>query len=361
MMNVHSLRSKLARRLRSSPASRFPNLEAMASTLQPQPTAATLVALPLEIRISILEELWKAAGVRQHIMLVKGRYVRARCVTQTHHEAPDELMEECARYCSTRFDDEVLFRRMQSAWSSHWKCEEVFQESNGDRNETKRKSKTKKTRGGSFLSVMLVCRQLYLECRASIYSVVTFVIHDIGTLHSLITTNAPPILPVIKSLDLAIQLPIRRESKMKMSTEAHAVMAQWRACCVGLERAAKDHNLVSVNLWLDTCEPAWRGMLSTVSDGDANPFVFGKNLAGILTVDLPVNPERLHAWQSVRAVEPRFVIQPRGWPAFRTTEVTETSPYTIIRLWESAEPGTEQSQISGGVHYAHRRPRHLRA
>lgn len=140
-----------------------------------------------------------------------------------------------------------------------------------------------------------------------------------------------------------------------MDREAEATMARWRACCEALDRA---QSLVSVDLWLDTTEPVWRGLLSFVPGDNANPFVFPEKLAAKLTVDLPVNPDRPEVWKDVAAIEPAFSIRARGWPAFRaeipdTPATTTTPPHSIIKLWESAEPGALRTPLIFGTHHAH--------
>ncbi|EGY16987.1 uncharacterized protein VDAG_08151 [Verticillium dahliae VdLs.17] len=353
-MGFAYLRSHLMARKGTGSPARYPDYHAIASTMRPQPKTATLMQLPLEIRIAILEELWKDAGFAQHIIHCKGRYVRARCVTD--HAAPDELMEECAKRRASRFEDKELWQRMQSSWGNHWRCEEEY----GREATSSVALGDGKCWSNPFLAILLVCKQLYIEGRTSIFSFVNFVIHDINTLHSLTAVGAPPLLSSIRALSLSIRLPIRRESKMKMSSEAHGTMRRWRECCASLNQAAERKTLVSVELWLDTSEPTWRGVLSTVLDGPASPFTFGEHLARVLTVDLPVNPEKPAVWRRVAEIEPRFTVRPRGWPGFRVGDTTESSPHTIIRLWDSAEPGVEQPEPVYSVGFSHRRPWYLR-
>ena len=54
---------------------------------------------------------------------------------------------------------------------------------------------------------------------------------------------------------------------------------------MALDHAAKEHNLVSMDLWLDTVKPGWRGILSSIPKDPVNPFYFGEGLASIFTVD----------------------------------------------------------------------------
>lgn len=104
--------------------------------------------LPAEIRYAIIQEVLQDAGVSQHIMFQGGRYVRARCVTD--HAASDDLMDDCRKFRSSRFDDTLVFQRLLSPWGNHWKCEELYQS-------------TRQTQSSPFLSIMLTCSQLYVS------------------------------------------------------------------------------------------------------------------------------------------------------------------------------------------------------
>ncbi|KAH7113160.1 hypothetical protein B0J13DRAFT_600272 [Dactylonectria estremocensis] len=358
-MKFHDLRSKLATRLR--PGARYPDPAALASKAQPQSDSA-LLQLPSEIRNAIFREVWRDAGVSQHVMLQGGRYVLARCVTD--HAASDDLMDECAKYRMSNFNDPLISQRLLSPWGNHWKCKELYQST--------RQTSTRKTQSSPFLAIMLSCSQLYvapllqvnqrwnslfryLEYRTSIYHTLTFVIHDVETLYRLAVSRPLPLLNNMKQLQLALRLPIRREEREKMNPSAHAAMARWRKCCSALDQA---ESLVSVDLWLDTSEPTWRFCLSWVLNGNANPFVFGERLAGILTVDIPVNPERPEAWKDVANIEPRFVIRARGWPPYRAEPDRE--PHFVRTLMDWEEPGAPVPTIQPR-RIAHRRPRHLRS
>ena len=112
-------------------------------------------------------------------------------------------------------------------------------------------------------------------------------------------------------------------------------MAQWRECCRALDRA---ENLDSVYLWLDTVMPGPRSMLSSVPHDGLNPYVFGETLASILTVDVPVNPDKPDVWKKVALVEPRFATYPRGWPPY-LAHVRDSKRSRIFRNWDWAEPG----------------------
>ncbi|KAH7165279.1 hypothetical protein EDB81DRAFT_838087 [Dactylonectria macrodidyma] len=336
-MKFHNIRSRLAARLKPGKlflGARYPDPAALASKAQPQSDSA-LMQLPSEIRNVIFQQVWQDAGVSQHILLQGDRYVLARCVTD--HAASDDLMDECAKYRRSNFDDPLMSRRLLSSWGNHWKCEELYQST---RQPSTRKASTRQTQSSPFLTIMLTCSQLYLECRTSIYHALTFVIHDVEALYSLAVSRPSPLLNNIKQLQLALRLPIRREEREKMSPASHAIMSRWKKSCLVLDQA---ECLVSVDVWLDTSEPPWRACLNWVLNGNANPFVFGERLASILTVDIPVNPERPEAWRDVANIEPRFAIRARGWPPYRVE--LYSGPHSIRRLIDWEEPGVPTPTI----------------
>ncbi|KAJ4307400.1 hypothetical protein N0V84_012765, partial [Fusarium piperis] len=171
--------------------------------------------------------------------------------------------------------------------------------------------------------------------RVPIYGIVTFVMHDLDTLHTFAVSQPDLMLGEIQHLQLTIRLPLSNDEK-KLGYGARATMARWREYCDALERA---ETISSVDLWLDTVEPDPRFRLWSIpEDPHSNPYVFSERLASILTVDLPFNPDRLGVWESVANIEPRFTIGPRGWPPY-IAEVGDSKRSRIIKLWNWAEPG----------------------
>lgn len=144
-MKLRDLRWKLAAHLRLG--AQYPDLAAIASKAQQQ-SNSPLMLLPAEIRNAIIQELLHDAGVSQHIIFQRGRYVRARCVTD--HAASDDLMDDCRNFRASRFDDTLMFQRPLSPWGNHWKCEELYKS-------------TRHIQSSPFLSIMLACSQLYVS------------------------------------------------------------------------------------------------------------------------------------------------------------------------------------------------------
>lgn len=135
-----------AKHLTASSGSRL-EPEAIAWRANPQ-TASALVQLPTEIKEMIFREIWKDAGVFQHLILRRGRVIGMKCVTDI--TAPDELQESCQTTGCTELRDPVLWRRLRSTWGCHWKCEELQQS----------RSKGRGHEWSPFLPMLLICRQL---------------------------------------------------------------------------------------------------------------------------------------------------------------------------------------------------------
>jgi hypothetical protein len=94
------------------------------------------------------------------------------------------------------------------------------------------------------LALLTALMGRYFECRASIYHSLTFVLHYIPTLHSVVVTKDLPIINVIRFMNLAVLFrPWRNGSKLQ--SPSAAIVKLWRQCCSALVQA---ENLVSINL-----------------------------------------------------------------------------------------------------------------
>lgn len=117
-------------------------------SIDPQTQSAFITCLPAEIRNAIYLELWRSAGLRQHIVWHgeggdDGRhFCRWRC--EAEFEVDDELQRlgESARRrhnvsLGARMaklpDPETiaLCRRLQSPWMNHWACGERAEREHG--------------------------------------------------------------------------------------------------------------------------------------------------------------------------------------------------------------------------------------
>ncbi|KAM0499110.1 hypothetical protein ACHAP8_005819 [Fusarium lateritium] len=87
-MGHFDVRSKLALCLRSGSTQTRPEQETIAQRANPQFTSA-LVQLPTEIKELIFEELWRDAGLSQHLILEGGRVVGLKCITDASCNTPE--------------------------------------------------------------------------------------------------------------------------------------------------------------------------------------------------------------------------------------------------------------------------------
>jgi hypothetical protein len=166
-MGLSDVYSKLALQLRSSKPSLSNNgkFNAKHPTVnggsRPQPqdiarradpqTASALVQLPTEIKEIIFQELWNDAGLFQHLILRHDRVFGMKCITNI--SALDELQRACEESGRTHISDPVLWRRLESTWGVHWKCEELYHSV----------FKIKSNEWSPFMPVLLTCRQLLVS------------------------------------------------------------------------------------------------------------------------------------------------------------------------------------------------------
>jgi hypothetical protein len=160
---------------------------------------------------------------------------------------------------------------------------------------------------------------------------VTFCIHDLETLHALTLFRPSLLLNCVQHLQLTIRLPLCARKDAVPDQASRAALIKWRECCQKLDQA----NLASMYLWLDVVDPPTRGVLYTVP-GDMNPYIFGERLSKILTVDIPINPERPEMWKDVADLG--FKIRPRGWPRFEA-QSERGRRHLVVRVMDEAEPG----------------------
>lgn len=113
-------------------------------SIHPQTQSAFVARLPREIRDAIYLELWRSAGLRQHVVshwdwhpeqskATGAHFCRWPCDTQ--YQVEDDLQEEIELL---RIQDNVqpghniksvtYQMRLESAWLNHWKCGECVEE-----------------------------------------------------------------------------------------------------------------------------------------------------------------------------------------------------------------------------------------
>lgn len=71
-----------------------PDLEHLEQTADSQRQSA-LLRLPAEVRLRIYDEVFREAGLAQHVYVKDGRYTHTACITD--HDAPDERQVEVAK------------------------------------------------------------------------------------------------------------------------------------------------------------------------------------------------------------------------------------------------------------------------
>lgn len=134
---------------------KYPNLSKFQVTLKDQ-AKCLFFRLPVEIRELIYNEIWRTAGLRQHILIRNGYYTHIRCITD--HNAPDERQVEVGRLWGTEIrpftqglpSNGLWNRRLNSGWSNHWKCEE----------RAASRSSSTVLDPAPFLPMLLVCKQM---------------------------------------------------------------------------------------------------------------------------------------------------------------------------------------------------------
>ncbi|KAL0943394.1 uncharacterized protein CTRU02_201280 [Colletotrichum truncatum] len=243
--------------------------------------------LPEEIREMIYQELWRDAGLSQHIIRTEAGYAHSRCLLHQlgipgEHIDDEDPWESMWMVPDVRGTVPLWYRREMSTWCDHWKCEEAREEKEIWRDV----SRGRTGRVGylntwtAFLPSMLTCKRMYFECTASIYKSVTFTITDIPTARSLFSLRymAPASHPFRR-----VNLSFRRRVDEGSSFE------RWVESWTTILRLIDTPALESVNLWLDSDVFYERFWLSVVT----NVFrQVPEALAHKVAVSLPPNGHR---------------------------------------------------------------------
>ncbi|KZL79743.1 hypothetical protein CI238_02128 [Colletotrichum incanum] len=204
--------------------------------------------LPEEIREMIYQELWRAAGLGQHIIRTQAGYAHSRCLFHrpgTRAVDGEEPWEFNWMAPDARGSVPLWYKREMSTWCDHWKCEEAREEREIWRD-------IARGRAGhcvhvetwtAFLPMMLTCKRMYFECASSIYESVAFTITDITLARNLFgvrhrgSTRHP-----LRHINLSF----RRQADEGSSFE------QWVDSWSTILRLLDSPTLITVNLWLDS-------------------------------------------------------------------------------------------------------------
>ncbi|EWG50108.1 hypothetical protein FVEG_09431 [Fusarium verticillioides 7600] len=185
----------------------MPEITTQSPDPQHQSTFTSL--LPREIRDKIYFELWRSCGLRQHIIWhrnkggkAKSHFCRWRCTTP--FSVQDELQEKID---ATRiqlviplgdsFSNKTYALQLYSAWKNHFACGQSIGEVYGEDADpgirtcsslepcwrSHNLSSEKLSTCSAYMSMLLSCRVLSLECLKSIYESTTFIFTDIFALN----------------------------------------------------------------------------------------------------------------------------------------------------------------------------------
>ncbi|KAI1078552.1 hypothetical protein F5B20DRAFT_205762 [Whalleya microplaca] len=164
--------------------------------------------LPPELRDAIYLELWRSAGLSQHIIYHEdfhrniepdyysenGHFCHWPCTTEfdvmdDRQEALQVIRDKIPTPQTETliFDDQTWNPRLQSRWYNHWRCEETMLEAYKQAGEEEHKLPAfngpcrAPSKPSPYLPMLLSCKRLYWECARSIYENTTFVFTDVQT------------------------------------------------------------------------------------------------------------------------------------------------------------------------------------
>ncbi|KAI1328488.1 hypothetical protein F5Y16DRAFT_369156 [Xylariaceae sp. FL0255] len=204
MRHIRALSSKPVPKKKSapshSPSSRYPpNLDAINAAAIDQQESPFFTTLPPEIRLMIYAECWRFSGLAQHWFNIPDRpgVQRASSPCVIDHNSPEPYMDwiydqDAAEKIQSWVHLCQVLLPTQSPWRNHWMCRETAK-SNHWRQPVK-----------IFLPVLLTCRKMYIEGRASIADSVTFVLHDNRTTLSFLMVDPPPIMSDLRHLQISL-------------------------------------------------------------------------------------------------------------------------------------------------------------
>ncbi|KAK4159839.1 hypothetical protein QBC43DRAFT_221082 [Cladorrhinum sp. PSN259] len=145
------------------------------STASSQSKSPFFTVLPREIRDLIYLELWNSSSRRQHITTQKITWHHVPC--RTDPAAEDVRFDSFRQSRSGSLEEAVWLIRLRSEWCLHWACEESTPQWMTTPRAALETWGTASPAG--FMSSLLVCKQMYLECLPSLYANTTFVFTDL--------------------------------------------------------------------------------------------------------------------------------------------------------------------------------------
>ncbi|KAF5523234.1 hypothetical protein CGCA056_v004200 [Colletotrichum aenigma] len=224
--------------------------------------------LPREIREMIYQELWRDAGMGQHIIRTEAGYAHTRCLLhrpgdpEEKHEG-GEPWESMWMVPDARGTVPLWYKREMSTWCDHWKCEEAREENEIWKDIAKGCRCVKVDTWTAFLPMMLTCKRMYHECAASIYKSLTFTITDIAL--------ATDIIRARNLFGTRHQSPAHPFRRINLSFRRHIyegrTFEQWVESWSKILRLLDTPDLKSLHLWLDSdvfYERQWLSVTSNV-------------------------------------------------------------------------------------------------
>ncbi len=306
---------------------KYPNLEKFQAKAKAQ-LQSRLFLLPLEIRQLIYLELWREAGLGQHIFIYRGGYTHAPCILSDQN-APDDRQVEIDGLWGgwkqglmvTNVNNSLWSRRLSSAWCNHWRCEERAASRNPkklDRSPFLPMLRACKRTYVSFLlssvgyliqPTLIVFVKRYLECRESIYQYVTFTFTSLETAHDLLVVRQSPATSQIRSMQFSFLLVHEIEFPEETPHAWDKVIGLWPPLH---HRLASLSALRQVNIWLDAFDGHYRRIMLK----NSQLFAFAESLAPIVTLNLPLNTPDEELDDELQSLEYPCTVVRRGCPLY---------------------------------------------
>ncbi|KAK1658470.1 hypothetical protein BDP55DRAFT_525393, partial [Colletotrichum godetiae] len=213
-----------------------------------QPRTSFLGRLPKEIREIIYRELWRTAGLGQHIIWTEAGFGHSRCLLERLESniiEGDDPGEFNWMGSDARGSVSLWYKREMSTWCDHWKCEEAKDEREIWRDIARRQTSCgiSVSNSSPYLPMMLTCKTLYSECSSSIYRSTVFTITDINLARNLfgVRWKTSSIHPLRR-----VNFSFRRQADQGSTFE------QWVESWSAILRLLDTPQLMTVNLWLDS-------------------------------------------------------------------------------------------------------------
>ncbi|KAI5920168.1 hypothetical protein F4810DRAFT_684280 [Camillea tinctor] len=182
-------------------------LKAIGRRQTPQPQLnqdqSLFFRLPQEIRNAIYLEVWRAAGLSQHIIYHKDQshFCHWPCISDfsTEDDRQVALQEMRDRIPDSQIEKEPFqmpdsewVSPLYSTWYNHWRCErklfEALRAMGEDISELPTNNGPCRARAtlSPYLPMLLSCKRMYEECSQSIYENTTFVFTDVETIQNFV-------------------------------------------------------------------------------------------------------------------------------------------------------------------------------